>query len=117
MEHTVAAAAARKTAGLKRSEYFERFLERAEELFRGNATSRDQLELAELQLVESQVDYQQDDLVWKSMQSILAATQLLPEIIDEYVLHKSLAVSVLEKEKAEAEARLHQVATRRSEGR
>ena len=116
MEHTVAAAAARKTAGLKRSEYFEGFLERAEELFRGNATSRDQLELAELQLVESQVDYQQDDLVWKSMQSILAATQLLPEIIDEFVLHKSLTVGVLEKEKAEAEARLHQVATRQERG-
>ncbi len=116
MDHTVDAAQARQTAGLARKEYTQRFFERTRDLQDRNASSRDDVELAEVELVERQVDYQQDVLVWKSMQSILAATQLLPEIIDQYVSHKSLQGAVLQKQKAEVEARLQQILQRCERG-
>ena len=116
MDHTVEAAQARQTAGMARKDYAQRFFDRTRDLRERNASSRDDFELAEVELVERQVDYQQDVLVWKSMQSILAATQLLPEIIDQYVSHKSLQGAVLEKQKAEVEARLKQILQRCERG-
>jgi HlyD family secretion protein len=50
------------------------------------------------------------------MQSILAATQLLPDIIDQYVAHKSLTGAMLEKQKEEAQAHLQQILQRRERG-
>jgi len=116
MIHTVAAAEARITAGEKRVKYAESFFGRTSELYQKKAKSVEEFELAELRLVESQVEHQQDQLVWRSMQSILAATQLLPKIIDEYVTHKSLTGAVLEKQKAEAQAHLQQILQRRERG-
>ncbi len=116
MIHTVAAAQARKTAGAKRLEYATSFLDRTRELYERKAKSVEEFELAELRLVESEVGHEQDDLVWKSMQSILAATRLLPEIIADYVTRKSLTGAVLEKQKAEAQAHLQQILQRRERG-
>jgi len=114
--HTVDAAEERVTAGNKRREYAESFLERARELYKKNAKTVEEVELAEVEFVESDVNSKQHVLVWKSMQSILAATQLLPKIIDDYVTHKSLTGAVLERQKSEAEARLRQILKRRERG-
>jgi HlyD family secretion protein len=116
MDHTVEAAEARQTAGLARRDYAQRFFDRVRGLQDRNASSREAVELAEVELVERQIDYQQDVLVWKSMQSILAATQLLPEIVDQYVSHKGLQGAVLHKQKAEVEARLKQILQRCERG-
>jgi HlyD family secretion protein len=62
------------------------------------------------------VEYRQDELVWKSLNSVLAATQLLPEIVEQYISHKSLSTAVLEKQETEAQARLRQVALRSERG-
>jgi HlyD family secretion protein len=116
MVHTVAAAEARKTAGAKRLEYAQNFFARMRDLYQKNAKTLEEVELAEVELVERQVDYKQDDLVWKSMQSVLAATQLLPEIIDEYIGHKAFTSAVLDKQRAEANVRLEEVLQRRERG-
>ncbi len=116
MLRTVDAAEARKTAGLAWREYAQRFFDRTKDLHARNAQSLDALELAEVQLIERGVGYQQDELVWKSLNSVLAATQLLPEIVEQYISHKSLSTAVLEKQESEAQARLRQVVLRSERG-
>ena len=117
MVSTVEAAEARKTAGQSRLDFAETFLARVRRLFEQNAAqSREQLERAELQYVESQVEYQQDVLVSQAMQSILAATRLLPQMVSEYIARKSLGSEVLEKQKLEAQARLQQALLQQERG-
>ena len=58
--------------------------------------------------MQSDVDYKQDQLVHAAMVAIGAATNLLPTMVEQYIDRKTLAGDVLEKEKAEAEARLQE---------
>lgn len=108
MRHTVAAAEARKTAGAKKTDFAESFYKRTRELESRNAKTLEDLERAEMDFVTSQVDYQQDILVWKASQAMLMATELFPKMIDEYVNRKRLQSAVLQKQLAEATARLDQ---------
>lgn len=116
MMDAAAAAAAQPAASLKRSAYARSLLERTRELYRKNARTEEELELAELESLESEVKYQQAVLVSKSMQFISAATELLPKIIEEYIAHKALGSVVLKKQKAEAEARLERMLVRLERG-
>jgi HlyD family secretion protein len=67
------------------------------------------LEQAVLQKVQSEVDYQQDQLVHAAMVAMAAATDLTPTMVRQYIERKKLGEGVLAKQKAEAEARLQQV--------
>lgn len=117
MEHTVEAAKERVTAGQKRMDYAEGFFAHVAELLQKGAKSQDDLDRADVSRVESQVNYRQDVLVWESTKAILAATVLLPKLIDDYLGRKKLNELVLQKQKAEAEARLDQVKTKQMRGR
>jgi len=50
------------------------------------------------------------------MDAIKAATQLLPQLINQYIDRKQLTRDMLEKEKAEAQAHLRQIVTRQQRG-
>jgi HlyD family secretion protein len=114
MLRTVDAADERKTAGLAWRDYAQWFFDQTERLHARDAKTEEELELAKVQLIERGVDYEQDKLVWESLNSVLAATRLLPKIVGQYISHKRLQTAVLEQQRAEAEARWKQ-ATLRSE--
>jgi HlyD family secretion protein len=109
MQGTVQAAEARKTATSEKLQLAESTLGRIRNV---QSRSADELQRAEVALVEAQVDYQQSDLIWKSMASIQAATALLPTMIGQQIAKKDLSRAVLEKQKAEAEVRQRQAALR-----
>ena len=116
MASTVASAEARKTSGRAKLDYAEKNRARIRQLASSGARTEDDLDRAELEFVQGQVDYRQDELIWRSMVSIEAATKLLPKMIRQYIARKDLNRSVLQKERAEAEARLRQMLIRQQRG-
>jgi HlyD family secretion protein len=106
---TVLAAAERMTAGKARLDYAERDLGRVRQLASTGARTQDDLERAVLEQVQSDVSYKQDRLVHAAMQAMAAATDLMPVMVRQYIQRKKLSGAVLQKQKAEAEARLEQV--------
>jgi len=114
MEATVEAADERKKSGQARLDYAESYLGRLRQA--SIAVTPDELQRAQVDAVTAAVDYRQDVLVWEAMRSIEAATRLLPTLITQYIDRKQLAAAVLEKEKAEAVARLNQVKARKERG-
>jgi HlyD family secretion protein len=106
---TVLAAAERMTAGKARLDYAERDLGRVRQLASTGARTQDDLERAVLEQVQSDVNYKQDRLVHAAMQAMAAATDLMPTMVRQYIQRKQLSGAVLQKQKAEAEARLQQV--------
>ena len=116
MASTVASAEARKTSGRAKLDYAEKNRARIRQLASSGARTEDDLDRAELEFVQGQVDYRQDELIWRSMVSIEAATKLLPKMIRQYIARKDLNRTVLQKERAEAEARLRQMLIRQQRG-
>ncbi len=116
MVSTVAAADARKISGKSRLDYADSNLLRTKEMRRNNAKSQDELELAQLSRVESDVNYQQDVLVAEAFKAMKAATDLVPRMVIEYITRKGLTHHVLVKQKSEAEARLRQTQLRQVRG-
>jgi HlyD family secretion protein len=109
MDHTVEAAEARKVASEARHEYAERHLGRVRELFPTAAKTQEDLDLANVQQVESGVSYREDVLVEQAIKSLQAATNLLPLTVQQTIDRKVLAGNVLRKQRAEANAKLRQV--------
>ncbi|MHB8862917.1 MAG: efflux RND transporter periplasmic adaptor subunit [Pirellulaceae bacterium] len=116
MNNTVLAAEAQKEASAKRSDFAETNLGRIRELRRSNASTQDELDRATLAYWEGQLGYRENTLTVEAMKSIRAATALLPQMVSDYISHKGLTRAVLEKQKAEAQARLRQVMTQRDRG-
>jgi len=113
MASTVAAAEERKKSGQKALEVAESNLGRVRRLFEADrVNTQEQLDQAELRDVEAQVDYRTDVLVAESIKAIEAATRLMPQMVTDYMARKDLTAAVLEKQKAEAEARLRQAMIR-----
>lgn len=117
MEATVAAAEARKIAGQKKLDYSETFLARMRRLATSRAQSEIDLDRAELDFVQSQVDFRQDVLVAESLKAMQAATQLTPRMVLDYISRKSLGREVLLRQKSEATARLRQAELRMERSR
>jgi HlyD family secretion protein len=109
MENTVKSAEARVDSGAAKHEYALKHLARVEELFGEKTLTQDELDRAQLLEVETSVALEQDRLVFSSMQALEAATSLLPTMTGQFIARKSLSGAVLEKEEAEAVARLRQV--------
>ena len=109
MTSTVKSAEARVDSGRAKHEYAGKNLARIEELFGAETLPQDDLDRAQLLEVETSVELEQDRLVFSSMQALEAATFLLPQMTEQFIARKSLSGAVLEKEKAEAVARLRQV--------
>lgn len=113
---TVAAAAARVESGKAKLDFANNDLSRVRSLRESNSASVEQLQAAELRQVEAAVEYRQDELILKSLESVLAATQLVPTVVRQYMDRKDLSVAVLDNEKAQAEVRLRQQQRDRERG-
>ncbi len=106
---TVKAAYERLRSGKAKLDYATRSLDRIETLAKSHASSKEELDAAELLQVQSDVDYQQDQLIHRAIVAMAAATDLLPTMVTQYIERKKLGVSVLKKQKEEAETRLRQI--------
>ncbi len=116
MDRTVEAGKEQVKAGQAKREFAGRELERVRVLHERQAASTQDLNRAEVEQVEANVEYQQDVLIARALESLRAATALLPTAVEQYIARKGLRVPVLEQEKAEAEARLAQVRLRQRRG-
>ena len=116
MEKTVDAAQARTQSGKAAKEFAERRFARVDDLFKSKTVSEEDRDRALLVKVQTAVAYDQDELVYAAMKAMQAATNLLPRMIQEYIQRKGLRRPVLEKELAEAQARLEQVKLNRQRG-
>ena len=109
MNRTVEAAAARVKSGEAKKNYAAKNLGRVRDLNAQNVRTDDELEKAEVTDVESTVNYQQDVLVHRAVESMRAATALLPTAVRQYIARKGLSSKVLEKQLVEAEVQLQQM--------
>ena len=116
MNRTVEAATERVKSGEARMGYAEKNFARINRLAKTNAATQDDLDRAEVQQVESSVDYRQDVLVQRAMEAAQAATALMPTTIRQYIARKTLSRDVLEKQLAEAKIRLEEAERDRDRG-
>jgi HlyD family secretion protein len=103
---SVEAAKARVESGQAKLDYANKNFTRIRSLRELNNASEEQLNQSELSRVEAEVDFRQDQLVLKSLEAMLAATQLVPTVVQQYMNRKDLTVAVLDKEKLQADVKL-----------
>lgn len=108
MQATVDAAKARVESGEAKLDYATKNFVRIRALRETNSASEEQWNAAELQRIQADVDLRQDQLVLKALQSMLAATMLVPTVVEQYMARKDLTVAVLKNEKAQAAVKLTQ---------
>jgi HlyD family secretion protein len=113
---TVKAAAERVKAASARTEYAKTVLARARKLFKKDAQSQEDLDRAVLEMAQADADHAQAGFIHAAMVSIQAATNLMPEMIEKYILRKILGKDVQEKQLTEALVRLDQVKRQRELG-
>jgi HlyD family secretion protein len=113
---TVEAATERVKAGEAKLTYAEKNLNRTRRMAENKTASQDALDQAEVNQVQGSVDYHQDVLVQRAMQSIQAATALMPTAVRQYIKRKSLSSDVLAKQLTEAQVKLQQAEQNQNRG-
>lgn len=116
MAFTEEAAVERVQASQFRMNYAETVLGRLQELLDADATSQDRVDVAQLQFDEARKGYTQDNLICRATSAIRAATDLLPNMVQDEIDKKSLSRAVLEKQRNEANAVLSDALTRQERG-
>lgn len=116
MDRTVEAGREQVKAGEAKRAFAERELARKRTLRERNSATFEELNRAEVDSVQADVEFRQDVLIARALESLRAATALLPTAVEQYIARKALRVPVLRQEKAEAEARLRRVQLRRRRG-
>jgi HlyD family secretion protein len=116
MDRTVEAGRERVKSGEAKREFAERQLARVRSLRERRTASPEEMNRTELDAVEADVDLRQDVLIARALESLRAATALLPRAVEQYIARKELRVPVLKQERAEAEARLERVKLRLARG-
>jgi HlyD family secretion protein len=116
MDRTVEAGREQVKAGEAKRAFADRELGRKRGLRERGAASIEELNRAEVDQVQADVELRQDVLIARALESLRAATALLPTAVSQYIARKELRVPVLRQEKAEAEARLARARLRRRRG-
>lgn len=116
MDHTVSAAQARVRSGEAKRDFAEKRLARIRALRDSNTSTQEDVDQAEMQHVENNVDYQQDVLVHASLAAMKAATDLMPTSVQQYIDRKKLSRAVLDKEKIQAQVKLREAERDRQRG-
>lgn len=116
MKSTVEAAVARADSSQAALQYAETALGRTQNLFEKKAASQDDLDRATLQKIQSAMTYRQDRLISAASEAIQAATNLMPEMVRQYIQRKVLTGDVLERQKAEAEVQLQKALDNQARG-
>jgi HlyD family secretion protein len=110
MESTVKAATNRLESGMAKFNYATRVFERMKQLWQTKSKSEEEYDQAQLNLVESDVDYKQDQLVLASLQAMLSATKLMPVALDAYMdRKKGDSAKVLERQLEESKVQIKEV--------
>ncbi len=80
------------------------------QLWQSKSKSEEEYDQAQLNLVESDVDYKQDQLVLASLQAMLSATKLMPVALDAYMdRKKGDSAKVLERQLEESKVQIKEV--------
>ncbi len=116
MDRTVDAAKAQVDSGKAKLDYANSNLERIRKLYQTKTATQEQLDKAELDQVQSGVEYQQDLLLLRAIEAMQAATALLPTGVQQYIDRKGLTHDVLKMQLAEADVRLKQMERDRIRG-
>jgi HlyD family secretion protein len=116
MQSTVEAAVARADSSQAAMQYAETYLARVQRLFDTKAASQDDLDRAVLQKIQSSMTFRQDRLISAASAAIQAATNLMPDMVRQYIERKGLNGNVLERQKAEAEVQLQKALDNRARG-
>ena len=99
------AVAARIEASCTNLEYARAHLARTLELRRTNARTEDEYELAIVQHAEAAATYRQDQLAYAAMLAMQAATDLMPEMVRQYIERKlGEGAKVLQRQRDEMQA-------------
>ena len=109
VDRTVEAAAARVKSGQAKLDFAEKQLARVRRLQSTGAQTEQQLDEAEVNQVESSVQYQQDNLVLRATEAMRAAMALTPTMVRQYIQRKDLTHAVLAQQLAEAEVNMREV--------
>lgn len=112
MELTVSTASKREEASEKRFRFAEEFLAKVKILFRQGDRSDEEVDRAEVQLKNAEVDWKEDQLSTQTNRALLAATNIMPLLVDRYIIDQEFELAELEKQREEALARLSLVKTR-----
>jgi len=113
---TVKASKERVRAAKEQWQYSTRERQRVERLRAKGAAAEDELDRARLQEVQGEVGYWQDHFIYAAMLSLQAATDLMPEMVQQYIDRKGLGKAIQEKQLAEALVRLDQARLNQKRG-
>ena len=109
MDATVEAAHNRVRAGSRKNEFADFRLKSIQKLVPLKQATQEELQRAEVDKVQSEVDLRQDELVYSAMTAIQTATALMPTMVQQYIDRKNLSRAVLVEQRQEAKAKLQQV--------
>ena len=116
MTETVKAAAAQMTSGREKLAVSSRYLERIKKLYESNAATLDRLDQAQLDEVDSNVQYEQDRLIYNAARAIETAAEYLPKLIQQSIDNKKLKREVLDQELLAAKSALEQAKIQQERG-
>jgi HlyD family secretion protein len=116
MDRTVEAGEQQVKASDARLTYANKNLDRLRRLMPKNAASEEDLNRAQWDQADAQVQYQRDVLLVRSLEALRAAVAIAPPTVQQYIQRKELHGAVLARERAEAAARLDQVLRRQQRG-
>ncbi|HEY2760544.1 MAG TPA: HlyD family efflux transporter periplasmic adaptor subunit, partial [Pirellulales bacterium] len=106
MDRAVEAAKAQVESGKAKLDYSNSNVERVRRMYQSKTVTQDEYEQAQLQQVQSGVEYQQDLLIERAIEALQAATALLPTGIRQYIDRKELEHNVLQRQLEEANVHL-----------
>jgi len=103
MKSSVQAAQERLQSGKAKYNFAKKNLDRIRELWKNKTKSEEDRDAAELQFIESDVEFRQNQLILTGLQAMLAATELMPVALDAYIKRKTeKSGDVLKKQRDEA---------------
>jgi len=116
MRDTVSAAAKQVESARAKLNYSDTNLTRIEGLRSSGASTKDDLDRAELQKTEDRLAVDQDDFTYQGMLALQVATDLMPDLVEQYIKDKDHTHAALQKQQDEAQAHLDQVRLDQSRG-
>ena len=108
MRDTVEAAATQVESARVKLDYSRINLERMQQLQASGAATEDELDLAKLRKAEDALALDQYELIHRGMLALQKATEMVPELVTQFILDKKLTDAVLHWQQAEANARFEQ---------
>jgi HlyD family secretion protein len=115
MVSTVDSAAAQVEASIARRDFAQRQVERLEPLQR-MAVTESELDRAQLEYAESVIGYRQNQFTHAGILAMQAATDMMPDMVRQYIDRKKLAAAVLEAQRREADVSLQRLRTSEARG-